>query len=1737
MKLLAVVALTIGVALASKHPRYEYNWEEENAPQYAIESNKFEAGKEYQYMYNGQLMTGIPQSSEQHSATRIQAVVSIVFREHNKLAMQLRHVRFASLNDKVSEPRRLQPFGLFEPIDIVSEHLETLRLPVESKYHHGMIKDLVFDGADAPWSVNIKRGVLNMIQVNLRKERRTDLTEEMEKETIQPLDMFTTQEETIEGDCETVYTIESLPVQYRREIDENVNVLNVTKSIDFEKCQRRPEVNYNFRMASPCPSCEQKYTESEKMLRASTVIKQSLLVTDKRDKCLVEKVVVESQYTFVPYTSEGNVVQTYVNMTLELIKSSDRVNSIPRIEPAQSVRGEEGKLLYSLDWDVAKENFFMHGDESSFKRTTPFAPIKDTIKFMRSVIEPLISAMGDEVNEEAPRQFTRLVKIMRTLSYKEIEAVYEHYYVKSQFSKEETFKVQGLIIDAIALAGTEDAVKFIVEKTHSKGISPVRAALAFRKFTQIRTVSNAMLESVYKTVKKCVKDNSVKCQSATLAYGSMMNAMCNGEEDKLAVKYVRATPECTEGRREQHIERLFKEISHSDELVDYSVVLILKSIGNAGQAIAIPRLIEFVKNTKYSPLIRGEAVEAMRIIAEQSPRKVQQVLVPIYLERTMPTVVRVAAIHQLLKTMPEKSLIDQLTRSLLVEENKQVAAYTFTAMNSLANSTNPCEKKFAEDLTLSLRHARFIENSDSLGYSKHARMQFFSPRINRGLNVGMHSVMSNYSRIPQMVAASLDLTHHNLWMKDVISLGITQQNIDQGYRYAMRQLYHDINTPIEELFDSSEETKDVNPKFAKSLEKIFEDLSIEDRQFDWPESTTEGIPDTLLNFYLRMGNQDQWILPIDYTSFTKEFRNSFESESGMTIQKMIQRLSKLDKEMSLPYNMQAATFAHQLSRKIPTTLGLPLQLTLTMPIVLQLQGVAKINLNQKTPLRKINVELKAKSSITATKMIKIESWSPIVNSALKVVTTVHVNAPIDAKITVDGLKQEPQVKISFKPSQKTFDLVRVQSRPITSVLVWPAQLQQWKEAEERTILGGEWTRQKPLNMQFGKRSLGMEFVTRGYVHTTPAMKVATTPFCEFAGPNKFAITVRPGIEMPKTYEMIISGKLFERLSKQKMGRQMKEFFTESDEYLQSSEEQSNEYSQKYEGANPTKHQVSLLFKTVGSPIKREAVVEGSVKCGDMNKACTYKLAIRRSPVPRTEESEEWKLESELSVLYPETPKSFEEIASGKYMCRLNAKWGKDKFVDLKLVGEQSELMEKLIENSVYRRSSLKHKKTHRSLYSPVSQHDQLVKYSVLDQYKIDADYSVSPIVRNVTEKALRLVKNMYYWQTEVNTQLPKELRSKSQIRARVNIDPINRQYVNVTILTPNERVIFTDIALPMPLKGVNTRSSESFRSLVQGGRQETGVCQLRSGRVQTFDGVKYSSPIPQCWTLLTKDCHHREQSKFAIFVKESEEELKWLKIVTRHVKLIVRALPENVLECELNGKQVECGQVEEVFVHGRHLALRVTQGEYLKIELPEAGLRVYFDGLSVNVKTSNSIYSSSLCGLCGQFDREESCELMTAQRECLSLYVPRDIRRFVQSYMVEECDISEVEAHYTHEPLSWEQKSYRQIYGDEEETPITYGYNKNGKKTISPRPKTLVIEQNGEICLSKTPVLKCPRHSRAIEHSETVEPVVYSCVNRNTIEADRLLRELRESRVVRRVSNMDAAFQTTVNVPTKCIRV
>jgi hypothetical protein len=91
---------------------------------------------------------------------------------------------------------------------------------------------------------------------------------------------------------------------------------------------------------------------------------------------------------------------------------------------------------------------------------------------------------------------------------------------------------------------------------------------------------------------------------------------------------------------------------------------------------------------------------------------------------------------------------------------------------------------------------------------------------------------------------------------------------------------------------------------------------------------------------------------------------------------------------------------------------------------------------------------------------------------------------------------------------------------------------------------------------------------RSQWHHTPSRRISSTPFCPFSGPNKFTVRVRPGYEMPKEYELTLSGKLFEQLAGASVSPKFEKFFEKSDEFSgEDDSEENNENSMEDERLN------------------------------------------------------------------------------------------------------------------------------------------------------------------------------------------------------------------------------------------------------------------------------------------------------------------------------------------------------------------------------------------------------------------------------------------------------------------------------------------------------------------------------------------------------------------------------------------
>lgn len=144
--------------------------------------------------------------------------------------------------------QRVQPFEHFERREIPQELKQTLEMPLSISYVDGVVERINFHEQDAAWSKNIKRAVLNMIQLNLKRNDVQGL--KMQSSMPQPeqeknAQVFTIPEITLEGECETVYTVQK-PKYGQQEEEDEQSTFNVTKTINFDKCTRTADIAYGY---------------------------------------------------------------------------------------------------------------------------------------------------------------------------------------------------------------------------------------------------------------------------------------------------------------------------------------------------------------------------------------------------------------------------------------------------------------------------------------------------------------------------------------------------------------------------------------------------------------------------------------------------------------------------------------------------------------------------------------------------------------------------------------------------------------------------------------------------------------------------------------------------------------------------------------------------------------------------------------------------------------------------------------------------------------------------------------------------------------------------------------------------------------------------------------------------------------------------------------------------------------------------------------------------------------------------------------------------------------------------------------------------------------------------------------------------------------------------------------------------------------------------------------------------
>lgn len=243
----------------------------------------FRAGQQYTFEYNGQVASGLVEQKEstttntdenienetveqkqQNAVLRIHSKAKITFNTDERAVLHLEQTHFGKINDAIIDPTRVQPLRVFKQSTIDEKKQRELQLPCEFIYVDGIVERINFHPEDKTWSKNIKRAVLNLIQVNMNRKNQQSLETSLEQESNEMRSTYTVPEVkkkkfyfalikkkklqiTIEGNCLTSYTVNENDNENDDDDDNKLNRnFRVIKSINFNKCRQVSDIAFGF---------------------------------------------------------------------------------------------------------------------------------------------------------------------------------------------------------------------------------------------------------------------------------------------------------------------------------------------------------------------------------------------------------------------------------------------------------------------------------------------------------------------------------------------------------------------------------------------------------------------------------------------------------------------------------------------------------------------------------------------------------------------------------------------------------------------------------------------------------------------------------------------------------------------------------------------------------------------------------------------------------------------------------------------------------------------------------------------------------------------------------------------------------------------------------------------------------------------------------------------------------------------------------------------------------------------------------------------------------------------------------------------------------------------------------------------------------------------------------------------------------------------------------------------------
>ncbi|XP_043484877.1 apolipophorins [Leptopilina heterotoma] len=661
---------------------------------------KYNENLYYQYQYKVDINTNLGEQDENRrdeSTLFIDTIATVYFTSPCEGYLKLSNASIS--HEKIHNPDFPDRAG--------GEFKSSLeRNTLRFAYDDGIIREVCPNSNEEIWVLNIKRGILSMLQNSMLRfdvDRRVD-------------------ELDVNGICETRYQLH----------EAKKTSLLIKKTKNLAGC------THSAKHLSIIQSQTYRSPLSQSKIARQPLLKSFSDCEITIDHNIYEKVVCNDSHQFQPLSNGDDAgVRTNVSVSLQLISETANIDldqfsnedddnaSRENINYTQLhyIHGKRTNLLY----DHGKSPKTIHGE----LRTS-----RDLLKSMcrHEILE--------EVQQSFSELFTKFVHSARMLDYSSLSQMFSRANSICKTSRDQ-------IIKALPFIGSNAAVNLMKDLIIKKYISPDTLNTWVTVFALIPQPNQETIETLAPLL-----DYQEEMPNAQfiLSYSAVIHAYCSMDSNCLNLEPISSFLSYLEKKIEKGCVPRQQSLSAIKETLEA-----LKAIGNMG--VESKTLVEKLRvciedSSGFLPMeVRLAAIDSHRRL--KSCEETRDVFfLENYRNFTIDSEVRIASYLQVMRC-PDYRVIKTIRHILEEEEVNQVGSFVWSHLQNLLSSSSPTRVEIQSLLTDKDLGIKF--NSDLRKYSRNYDNSFFSEEYNFGGNYQGNLIFSPKSYVPRQATFNFTL--------------------------------------------------------------------------------------------------------------------------------------------------------------------------------------------------------------------------------------------------------------------------------------------------------------------------------------------------------------------------------------------------------------------------------------------------------------------------------------------------------------------------------------------------------------------------------------------------------------------------------------------------------------------------------------------------------------------------------------------------------------------------------------------------------------------------------------------------------------------------------------------------------------------------------------------------------------------------------------------------------------------